>query len=76
MVLLKDTQNYCQTRRNIDRCVNRACALASEYFDNSLVTMPTIGIMLTLRDKNLAFTMNSLAKVDPPALVKFETLAK
>lgn len=38
--------------------------------------MPVIGSMLTLRDKNLGYTMDSLARLDPPILAKFEVLAK
>ena len=38
--------------------------------------MPIIGIMLTLRDKNLGYTMDSLARLDPPVLHKFEQLVK
>ena len=41
-----------------------------------MVTMPIIGTMLTLRDKNLGQTMDSLARVDPPVLQKFEMLAR
>ena len=38
--------------------------------------MPVIGTMLTLRDKNLGFTMDSLARLDTSVLAKFESLAK
>ena len=76
MVLLKDTTSYCQRRRNIEKCVARICRLAAQHYDNAHVTMPVIGTMLTLRDKNLVLTMDSLAKVDPPVLAKFESLAK
>ena len=38
--------------------------------------MPVVGTMLTLRDKNLSYTMDSLARLDPPILQKFELLAK
>lgn len=76
MVLLKDTNSYCQRRRCIEKCVMRICALAAEHFDNQMITMPVIGTMLTLRDKNLGLTMDSLAKLDPPVLAKFEALAK
>ena len=41
-----------------------------------MITLPVIGTMLTLRDKNLGLTMDSLAKLDPPVLAKFEALAK
>ena len=53
MVLLNDTQAYCFHKRNIAKCVNCICALAMEHQDNEMVTMPIIGTMLTLRDKNL-----------------------
>lgn len=47
-----------------------------EHFHNELITMPIIGTMLTLRDKNLGLTMDSLARVDVAALAKFEKLAR
>lgn len=76
MVLLRDTITYCQRRRCIEKCVSRICELAAEHYDNSLVTMPIIGTMLTLRDKNLGLTMDSLARLDISVLAKFESLAK
>ena len=76
MVLLKDTVTFGQRSRNIKKCVERICTLAAEHFDNQLVTMPVIGTMLTLRDKNLGYTMDSLARLDPPILHKFELLAR
>lgn len=68
MVLLKDTTSFGQRSRNIKKCVERICKLAADQFDNPLVTMPVIGSMLTLRDKNLGYTMDSLARLDPPVL--------
>ena len=56
--------------------MERICKLAADQFENPLVTMPVIGSMLTLRDKNLGYTMDSLARLDPPVLQKFELLAK
>ena len=76
MVLLNDTTQFAQRSRNIKRCVERICKLTAEHYDNPLVTMPVIGTMLTLRDKNLGHTMDSLASLDPPVLQKFEQLAK
>ena len=68
MVLLNDTIQFTQRSRNIKRCVERICKLKAEHYDNPLVTMPVIGTMLTLRDKNLGHTMDSLASLDPPVL--------
>ena len=76
MVLLKDTNTYCQRRRCIEKCVTNICELAAEHYDNELVTMPVIGTMLTLRDKNLDLTMDSLARLDTSVLAKFESLVK
>ena len=58
------------------RCVKHICTLAALYYDNPLVTMPIVGSMLTLRDKNLGNTMDSLASLDMPIIAKFEVLAK
>ena len=52
------------------------CTLAGIYYDNPLVTMPIVGSMLTLRDKNLGNTMDSLASLDLPIISKFEILAR
>ena len=41
-----------------------------------MITMPVIGSLLTLRDKNLNATMDSLAKIDNQILHKIELLAK
>jgi len=76
MVLLKDTCQFAQRSANIKKCVERICTLAAVHYDNPLVTMPIVGSMLTLRDKNLGYTMDSLARLDPPILAKFEHLAK
>ena len=38
--------------------------------------MPVIGSLLTLRDKNLSATMDSLARLDLSALKKIELLAQ
>ena len=72
MVLLNDTVQFVQRSRNIKKCVERICKLSAEHYDNALVTMPVIGTMLTLRDKNLGYTMDSLARLEPPVLQKFE----
>lgn len=56
--------------------MTRICELAAEHYDNSQVTMPVIGTMLTLRDKNLGLTMDSLARLDTGVLAKFEALVK
>ena len=68
MVLLTDTNQFAQRSRNFKKCAESICKLSAEHFDNPLVTMPIIGIMLTLRDKNLGYTMDSLARLDPPVL--------
>ena len=72
MVLLKETHSFTQRQRNVKKCVGLVCTMASEHFDNPLVTMPVIGTMLALRDKNLGYAMDSLARLDPPILAKFE----
>ena len=64
MVLLKDTQVFAQKTRNVKNCVTKICELASDNYGNQMITMPVIGSLLTLRDKNLSATMDSLAKID------------
>ena len=57
-------------------CVAKICELASENYGNQMITMPVIGSLLTLRDKNLSATMDSLAKIETQILHKIELLAK
>ena len=76
MVLLKDTVTFAQKARNVKNCVTKICELAGENYGNQMITMPVIGSLLTLRDKNLNATMDSLAKIDNQILHKIELLAK
>ena len=68
MVLLKETNKYAQSNRNVKNCVAKICELASEHYYNPMITMPVIGSLLTLRDKNLSATMDSLARIDTQIL--------
>ena len=76
MVLLKDTVAFAQKARNVRTCVTKICELASDNYGNQMITMPVVGALLTLRDKNLNATMDSLAKIDSQILHKIELLAK
>ena len=60
MVLLKDAFEYSQSTENIRICVKKITVIAGENAANKAVTLPIIGALLTLRDKNLHATMNSL----------------
>ena len=56
--------------------MTKICEIASENYGNQMITMPVIGSLLTLRDKNLSATMDSFAKLDTQILHKIELLAK
>jgi hypothetical protein len=45
-------------------CVLKISLIAGENSANKSVTLPIIGALLTLRDKNLIATMDSLALLD------------
>ena len=64
MVLLKDAYHFALSPENIKTCVTKICLIAGENSGNKAVTLPIIGALLTLRDKNLMATMNSLATLE------------
>lgn len=68
MVLLKDSYQYSMSNDNVRTCVTKIAVIANENSANKLVTLPIIGALLTLRDKNLRATMNSLAALDSKVL--------
>lgn len=49
-------------------CVLRLCFIAKDNAANKAVTLPIIGALLTLRDKNIYACMNALALLDPKTL--------
>lgn len=61
MVLLKDAFQYSMSNENVKICVSKIAVIANENSANKSVTLPIIGALLTLRDKNLKATMHSLA---------------
>jgi hypothetical protein len=64
MVLLKDAYEYSMQNDNIKQCVLKIAVIAGENSANKAVTLPIIGALLTLRDKNIVATMNSLAMLE------------
>lgn len=64
MVLLKDAYEYSMSSDNVKKCVQRICVIAGEHSANKAVTLPIIGALLTLRDKNISATMSSLAMLE------------
>lgn len=68
MVLLKDSYSYSMSNENVKACVTKITVIAYENSANKLVTLPIIGALLTLRDKNLLATMTSLAALDSKVL--------
>jgi hypothetical protein len=64
MVLLKDAYQYSMNDENVKNCVLRISIIAGENSANKAVTLPIIGALLTLRDKNIRATMKSLALLD------------
>lgn len=53
MVLLKDAYHFAMSEDNIKSCVLKITLIASENAANKAVTLPIIGALLTLRDKNI-----------------------
>ena len=49
---------------NVKTCVLKISVIAGENSANKSVTLPIIGALLTLRDKNLKATMMSLSQLD------------
>mmetsp|Transcript_400 Transcript_400/g.444 ORF Transcript_400/g.444 Transcript_400/m.444 type:complete len:138 (+) Transcript_400:991-1404(+) len=64
MVLLKDAYEYSTQRENVRVCVKKLALIAGDNAANKAVTLPIIGALLTLRDKNLQATMSSLTFLD------------
>lgn len=52
------------SNENIKQCVTKLCLIAGENSGNKAVTLPIIGALLTMRDKNIRATMNSLSSLD------------
>lgn len=61
MVLLKDAYQYSMIDENVKACVLKISVIAGENSANKSITLPIIGALLTLRDKNLKATMMSLS---------------
>ena len=76
MVLLKDAHDFTSKPRNVKQCVFLTSRIAFEHIDNQAITLPIIGVFLTLRDSNLSATMASMAKLDSKYLQTIEKLAK
>jgi hypothetical protein len=53
MVLLKDAYDYSSSSDNVRNCVLKIAVITGEHAANKAVTLPIIGALLTLRDKNL-----------------------
>lgn len=49
-------------------CILRICLIAKDNSANKAITLPIVGALLTLRDKNIYASMNSLALLDPKTL--------
>ena len=68
MVLLKDAYEYSLIDDNVKVCVLKVSIIAGENSANKSVTLPIIGALLTLRDKNIKATMKSLSMLDSKTL--------
>lgn len=68
MVLLKDAFQYSMSNENVKICISKIAVIANDNAANKSVTLPIIGALLTLRDKNIKATMNSLALLDSKVL--------
>lgn len=64
MVLLKDSFEFTMNNLQVKQCVGRLCTLAHQNVQNKAVTLPIIGSLLTLRDKNIRATMDGMIEVD------------
>ena len=75
MVLLKDAYEFAISPDNVKICVLKLCHVAGENSGNKAVTLPIIGALLTMRDKNLPATMSSLAQLEGKRLDIIKRLA-
>src|SRR3569833_2879308 len=75
MVLLKDAYEFSITDENVKSCVLKLSAIVGDNAANKSVTLPIIGSLLTLRDKNIQATMNSLSHLDHNSLDIIRRLA-
>ncbi len=55
-------------------CILRLCFIAKDNSANKAITLPIIGALLTLRDKNIYASMNALAILDPKTLEVIQRL--
>jgi len=74
MILLKDAFHFAMIQENVRACVLRICFIAKDNVANKAVTLPIIGALLTLRDKNLQACMYALALLDPKTLEVIQRL--
>lgn len=56
------------SQENIKLCVIKIATIASENAANKAVTLPIIGALLTLRDKNIYACMQALSLLDTKTL--------
>ncbi|CDW87981.1 clip-associating protein [Stylonychia lemnae] len=68
MVLLKDAYQFAMSEDNIKNCVIKVCLIASDNSANKAVTLPIIGALLTLRDKNVNASMQAILMLDSKTL--------
>ena len=57
-------------------CVNKLTGIALNNSTNKAVTLPIIGSLLTLRDKNMTATMNSFGVLDRQRLEVIRKLSR
>lgn len=60
MVLLKESIEFSENYENIRRCLTILSNIIGENSNNKSVTLPILGSILTLRDRNYDATLEYL----------------
>lgn len=75
VVLLKDDVDYCQKNANVLELVLKIIELLEANPGNMDVIMPSIAVLLAMRDKNFEGTMKALIFLKSPQLQLVHKLA-
>ena len=76
MVILKEAFSYALQKENVSDCIHVLSAIINEHSTNKSITLPILGSLLTLRDKNLNALMKSLASLEKKPLESIRRLSR
>ncbi len=74
-MLIKESVSYFALDPNVRLCAQKAVLLINDNFKNKKITLPALGVLLALRDKNYEVTVSTILSTSDAQLSKIKTLA-